>query len=159
MTISEFINEFKGDTTRAEVDEQGTTCIYHIGEDGKKLIASLRLRSNKWELTSNPAIMTPSVLDLMLKLARTPFEMRESRYVILNSKSHNQSWCYFTIGDQNKFLVNHNTTDPEALAQGAYTREALERQKRWLPERWRNAIDSMLTPLEVALEEGKDDGL
>jgi len=37
----------------------------------------------------------------------------------------------------------------------SYTIEELEDQKKWLPVKWRNAIDSMLTPLDVALEMGK----
>ena len=155
MTISEFINALDDSLLYAEYDEQGNVYIYDNSYDD--LLVQLAIDKSVWKVEDDSFIMSPSLLRLMAKLADTPPDKRKDlpKYVILNSKSHNQSWCYFTIGDQNEFLVNHNTTDPKDLAQGAYTREALERQKRWLPERWRNAIDSMLTPLEVALEEGK----
>lgn len=154
MTIKKFIYELDDDSVYAEYDEQGNVYIYDSTYD--LMMARLESESSVWEVEDDSFTMSPSLLRLMAELADTPPAKRKERsYVILNSKSHNQSWCYFTIGDQNEFLVTHNTTDPEELAQGAYTRETLERLKRWLPERWRNAIESMLTPLEVALKEGK----
>ena len=101
-------------------------------------------------------VMSPSLLRLMAELAGTPPAKRKEqpKYVILNSKPL-YYWDYLKIGDDSEYLRAFRTSDPKILAMEAYTLGELEAEKRWLPEKWRDAIDSMLTPLEVALKEGK----
>jgi hypothetical protein len=157
MTISEFIYAFDDGSVYAEYDEQGNVYIYDNTCDS--MMAQLIINSSVWEVENNGFVMSPSLLRLMAELADTPPVERtpQQRYVILNSEPRHQHWDYFMIGDKNEYLKSFSTNNQYIFIANSYTLEELEKEKRWLPEKWRNAIDSMLTPLDVALKEGKDD--
>lgn len=156
MTISEFIDGLDGGSTYAEYDERGNVYIYDNTYD--LVMARLESNSSVWEVEDDTFTISPSLLRLMAELADTlPAERGLPRYVILNSElRHHQHWSFFKIGDTNQYLILCSTSNPEVLKMGSYTLEELEDQKKWLPVKWRSAIDSMLTPLDVALEEGKE---
>lgn len=170
MKTSEFIKQFnKLDTYYHELDtffhiravqeevfSHGVEIIKH--ESGKdETLARLPEDSKDWDFYGG-FHFSPEMLELMVELAKTPPEEREDaqRYVILNSElRYHQHWDYFKIGDKNQYLILRSTRDPEVLKMGSYTLEELEKEKRWLPKKWRSEINNMLTPLDVALEEGK----
>lgn len=155
MTINEFIHGLDDGSTYAEYDERGNVYIYDNTYDA--LMAQLGASSSVWEVEDDAFTMSPSLLRLMAELADTlPAERELPRYVILNSRIRQQHWEYLKIGDDNQYLILRSTSDPETLIMGSYTIEELEDQKKWLPVKWRSAIDSMLTPLDVALEMGKE---
>lgn len=156
MKISEFICGFDDYPLYAEYDEQGNVYIHDDTYD--LVMARLESNSSVWEVEDDTFTMSPSLLRLMAELADTlPAERELPRYVILNSElRHHQHWSFFKIGDNNQYLILCSTSNPEVLKMGSYTLDELEDQKKWLPVKWRSAIDSMLTPLDVALEEGKE---
>lgn len=156
MTIKEFIYAFDDGSTYAEYDERGNVYIYDNTYDS--MMAQLGASSSVWEVeTDDTFAMSPSLLRLMAELADTlPAERGLPRYVILNSElRHHQHWSFFKIGDDNQYLTLCITSNPETLTMESYTLEELEDKKKWLPVKWRGAIDSMLTPLDVALKEGQ----
>lgn len=155
MTIKEFIYAFDEDSAYAEYDEQGNVYIYDSTYD--LMMARLESKSSVWEVEDDTFTMSPPLLRLMADLADTPPDKRtpQQRYVILNSEPRHQHWDYFKIGDKNEYLKSFSTNNQYVLIVNSYTLKQLEDQKRWLPEKWRDAIDSMLTPLDVALKEGK----
>ncbi len=152
MTISEFIYAFDEDSTYAEYDEQGNVYIYDNTYD--TMMARLGIDSSVWEAEDDTFTMSPSLLRLMAELADTPPAKRtpRQRYVILNSEPRHQHWNYFKIGDKNEYLKSFSTDNQYILIVNSYTLEELEKEKRWLPEEWRNVINNLLTPLDVALE-------
>ncbi len=152
MTISEFIYAFDEDSTYAEYDEQGNVYIYDNTYD--TMMAHLGIDSSVWEAEDDTFTMSPSLLRLMAELADTPPAKRtpRQRYVILNSEPRHQHWNYFKIGDKNEYLKSFSTDNQYILIVNSYTLEELEKEKRWLPEEWRNVINNLLTPLDVALE-------
>ncbi len=152
MTISEFIYAFDEDSTYAEYDEQGNVYIYDNTYD--TMMAQLGIDSSVWEAEDDTFTMSPSLLRLMAELADTPPAKRtpRQRYVILNSEPRHQHWNYFKIGDKNEYLKSFSTDNQYILIVNSYTLEELEKEKRWLPEEWRNVINNLLTPLDVALE-------
>ncbi len=155
MTISEFIYAFDDGSVYAEYDEQGNVYIYDNTYDS--MMAQLGANSFVWEVEDDSFVMSPSLLRLMAELADTPPAKRtpQQRYVILNSEPRHQHWDYFKIGDKNEYLKSFSTDNQYILIVNSYTLEELEKEKRWLPEEWCDAISNMLTPLDVALEEGK----
>ena len=155
MTISEFISGFDDYPLYAEYDEQGNVYIYDDTYDS--VMAQLESNSSVWEVEDDTFTMSPPLLRLMAELADTPPDKRtpQQRYVILNSEPRHQHWDYFTIGDKNEYLKSFSTNNQYVLIVDSYTLEQLEDKKQLLPEKWRDAIDSMLTPLDVALKEGK----
>lgn len=155
MNINEFIYGLDEGSTYAEYDEQGNVYIYDNTYD--TVVAQLGIDSSVWEVEDDSFVMSPSLLRLMAELADTPPAKRipQQRYVILNSEPRHQHWDYFKIGDKNEYLKSFSTNNQHILIVNSYTLEELEKEKRWLPEKWRNAIDSMLTPLDIALEMGK----
>lgn len=164
MTISEFIDAFDDSLLYAEYDEQGNVYIYDNSYDD--LLVQLAIDSSAWEVEDDSFIMSPSLLRLMAELADTPSAKRKEppKYVILNGKpierwfGHSTTyekyfiWHFFQIGDAGECLQGGRTADPDILIDSAYTLEELEDKKQLLPKKWRDAIDSMLTPLDVALE-------
>ena len=169
MTINEFIKQFNeldmpyGEThykmsaTKEESFAHGV--VINVFKNSKFEVTAARLPegASAWDFHGG-APFSPEMLELMAELAKTPPEERKDteRYVILNSElRHHGHWYYFKIGDRNEYFRYRSTSDPEVLKMGSYTLEELEKEKRWLPEKWRGAINSMLTPLDVALEEGK----
>lgn len=156
MTISEFIYAFDEGSIYAEYDEQGNVYIYDNTYDS--MMAQLGINSFVWEVEDDTFTMSPSLLRSMAKLADTPPAKRKGtpKYVILNGEPMKNGkyfdWCFFTIGNRGQYLVSHNTTDPEILTQCSYTREEVEEITKWLPEEWRNVINNLLTPLDIALE-------
>lgn len=178
MKISEFIERFneldtpypsvryKISATKEESFAHGVKeesfahgVVINVFKNNKFAVTAARLPEgvNNWDFYGG-APFSPKMLELMIELANTPPEEREEqpKYVILNSElRHHQHWDYFKIGDKNQYLILRSTRDPKTLKMGSYTIEELEKEKRWLPEKWRDAIDSMLTPLDIALEEGK----
>lgn len=155
MTISEFIYGLDDGSTYAEYDEQGNVYIYDNTYDS--VMAQLGINSSVWEVEDDSFVMSPSLLRLMAELADTPPDKRtpQQRYVILNSEPCHQHWNYFTIGDKNEYLKSFSTDNEYILIVDSYTLEELEKEKRRLPEEWRNLINNLLVPLDVALEEGK----
>lgn len=154
MTIDEFIHAFDDSSLHVEYDEQGNVYIYDNTYD--LMVARLESESSVWQVEDDTFTMSPPLLRLMAELADTPPDKRtpQQRYVILNSEPL-YYWDYLKIGDDSEYLRAFRTSDPKILAMEAYTLGELEAEKRWLPEKWRDAIDSMLTPLDVALKEGK----
>lgn len=171
MTISEFIYAFDEGSIYAEYDEQRNVYIYDNTYD--TMMAQLGIDSSVWEVEDDTFTMSPSLLRLMAELADTPPAKRKGtpKYVILNGEPMKKwsgphrneeertttyskyfNWCFFTIGNRGQYLVSHNTTDPEILTQCSYTREEVDETTKWLPEEWRNVINNLLTPLDVALE-------
>lgn len=155
MTISEFIYAFDDGSTYAEYDEQGNVYIYDNTYD--LVMAQLGIDSSVWEVEDDSFVMSPSLLRLMAKLADTPPDRRikPRKYVILNGVPQHGTWIYFTIGNDSEYLRWRITSDPEVLKMGSYTFAELEKEKQRLPAEWHNVIISLLTPLDVALEEGK----
>jgi hypothetical protein len=155
MTISEFIYAFDEDSIYAEYDEQGNVYIYDNTYDS--VMARLGINSFVWEVEDDTFTMSPSLLRSMAKLADTPPDRRikPRKYVILNGVPRHGTWVYFKIGDDSEYLRWRITSDPEVLKMGSYTFAELEKEKRRLPEEWHNLINSLLTPLDIALEEGK----
>lgn len=155
MTISEFIYGFDDGSTYAEYDEQGNVYIYDNTYDS--VMAQLGNNSSMWEVEYDNFTISPSLLRLMAELADTPPAKRVEppRYVILNGFPRNGTWVYFKIGDDSEYLRWRITSDPDVLVLGSYTFKEIEKEKQRLPEEWRNVINSLLTPLDVALEEGK----
>lgn len=163
MTIKEFIEAFDEDSAYAEYDEQGNVYIYDSTYD--LMMARLEKESSVWEVEDDTFTMSPSLLRLMADLADTPPAKRKepTKYVILNGKPiekwlrHSTTykkyfiWRFFQIGDAEEWLKGYTTSNPELLIGSAYTLEQLEDKKQLLPEKWRDAIDNMLTPLDVAL--------
>lgn len=155
MTISEFIYAFDDGSTYAEYDEQGNVYIYDNTYDS--VMAQLGINSSVWEVEDDTFTMSPSLLRLMAELAETPPDKRiePRKYVILNGVPRHGTWIYFTIGNDSEYLRWRITSDPEVLKRGSYTFAELEKGKRRLPAEWRSLINILLTPLDIALEEGK----
>lgn len=164
MKTSEFIKRFNGlDTVydiraiKEEVFSHGVL-INKFGSTKYEAAARLPEDSNDWNFYGN-TYFSPEMLELMAELAETPPEEREDaqqKYVILNSDyQFFNHWDYFKIGDKTEYLRLYCTDDPKDLIRGSYTLEELEKEKRWLPEKWRGAINSMLTSLDVALKKKK----
>lgn len=153
MTIDEFSRLLGGMKLQVEVDEQGTVYIYDVDDT---MLASLTEKSTNWQMECpQGTLITPSVLSLMAKFANTYIEMRKSKYVILNAMpvyGEHFIWHFFRIGEDGEYLKAYTTNDPVVLINSAYTLDELEYKKAWLPKLWRNAIDNMLTSLDVALE-------
>ena len=161
MKTSEFIKQFNKLDTVYDIRAIREKTFLHEVLINKfintkyETIARLPENSNDWNFCGN-FYFSPEMLELMAELAKTPPEEREDeRFVILNSKIRQQHWEYIKICNDNQYFILRNTSDPEILTMESYTIEELEDQKKWLPVKWRNAIDSMLTPLDVALEMGK----
>lgn len=168
MTINEFIERFNeldmpyGEThydisaTKEESFAHGV--VINVFKNNKFEVTAARLPEgvSAWDFYGG-ASFSREMLELMAELAKTPFEKREEqpKYVILNSKPL-YYWNYLKIGDDSEYLRAFSTSDPEILAMEAYTLGELEAEKRWLPVKWRSAIDSMLTPLDVALKMRKE---
>lgn len=155
MTIKEFINALDDSLLYAEYDEQGNVYIYDNSYDD--LLVQLGIDSSVWEVEDDTFTMSPSLLRLMAKLADTPPAKRKEspKYVILNAMPVYEEhfiWHFFRIGEDGEYLKACKTNDPAILINSAYTLDELEYKKAWLPKLWRNAIDNMLTPLELALE-------
>lgn len=164
MTTDEFISGFDDYPLYAEYDEQGNVYIYD--DTYGSVMAQLESNSSVWEVEDDTFTMSPPLLRLMADLADTPPAKRKepSKYVILNGKPierwlrHSTTykkyfiWHFFQIGDAEEWLKGYTTSNPELLIGSAYTLEQLEDKKQLLPEKWRKAVDNMLTPLDVALE-------
>lgn len=162
MKTSEFIKRFNELDTFYDINagrENAVSDGVEIKEFesiGYRPVAKLFEGSTDWHFYGNFRF-SPEMLELMAKLAKTPPEEREDeRFVILNSRIRQQHWEYIKICNDNQYFILRNTNDPETLIMESYTIEELEDQKKWLPVKWRSAIDSMLTPLDVALEMGKE---
>lgn len=153
MTINEFSRLLGGMKLQVEVDEEGNVYIYDVDDT---MLASLTKENTNWQMECpQGTLIAPSVLSLMAKFANTYIEMRKSKYIILNAMPVYEEhfiWRFFRIGEGGGYLKEYTTNDPAILINSAYTLDELEYKKAWLPKLWRNAIDSMLTPLELALE-------
>ena len=170
MKINEFIEQFneldlpypsvlyKISATKEESFAHGV--VINVFKNNKFEVTAARLPEgvNAWDFYGG-APFSSKMLELMAELAETPPEEREDaqqKYVILNSDyQFLYHWDYFKIGDKTEYLRLYCTDDPKDLIGGSYTLEELEKEKRWLPEKWRGAINSMLTPLDVALKKKK----
>ena len=162
MKTSEFIKQFCNLDTIYDITAEKEENFLHgvvikkFGITKYEIVARLPGDSRDWHFYENFRF-SPEMLDLMIKLAKTsPEEREDERFVILNSKIRQQHWEYIKICNDNQYFILRNTNDPETLIMESYTNEELEDQKKWLPVKWRSAIDSMLTPLDVALEMGKE---
>lgn len=170
MTTEEFVEAVNAidnrDEINAELAPDGTVSL---NKCGYSLVAALGTHAIKWCLYGVDVTIPTKILKLMVELAESKEE--DNKYVILNGKpmegwsgphenvkertttySKYFTWCFFTIGNRGQYLVSHNTTDPEILTQCSYTREEVEETTEWFPEKWRNVINNLLTPLDVALE-------
>lgn len=166
MMNREFAKQFneagKDHMLFAEGKPEGMYIYYRdVNSSGRKnvvVVAFLLKDEHDWHLNNvakYPVLIGNEEMDLMLKFACESFDGRLDRYVILNADPFDD-WEYFRIGDKSEYLRWRETSDPDTLIKESYTLEELEKEKRWLPKEWRKAINSMLTPLDVALEMVKE---
>lgn len=159
MKISEFIKRFNELGTVYDIRAIREDVFLHgilinkLGSSKYEAAARLSENSNDWNFCGN-TYLSPEMLELMAKMAKTPPEEREDeRFVILNGDPRHGTCYYFVIDDRDGRLIPNLVTDVSKLEEYAsFSGEVLVKRKLALGPELAAAVDKLTVSLECAIE-------
>ena len=166
MKTSEFIERFNeldmpyGEThykiSAAKEESFAHGVVINVFKNNKFEVTAARLPEgvNAWDFYGG-APFSPKMLELMAELAKTPFEKREEKYVILNGLPRHGTCHYFLIDVYSNRLLPcqlDGLDESNVAAMGAYSKEGLREAKKALTPELAAAVDMMTVTFEHAIE-------